>query len=133
MKRYILLVLLLILNVFSSLIVVANGDIQKPIITNMSTANMQILKESTISFDVYDLQTRVLKSSIEVYINNQKHTNLTFINIDKGFNVTIKGLKNFILSGQWILRSGGLPPAAITGKWAAQRICKKDKVKFKMS
>ena len=32
--------------------------------------------------------------SIEVKINNQKHTNLTFINIDKGFNVTIKGLKN---------------------------------------
>lgn len=94
MKRYILLVLLLIVNIFSSLIVVANEDIQKPIITNMSTANMQILKESTISFDVYDLQTRVLKSSIEVKINNQKHTNLTFINIDKGFNVTIKGIKN---------------------------------------
>jgi phytoene dehydrogenase-like protein len=43
----------------------------------------------------------------------------------------IKGLKNFILSGQWLLRSGGLPPAVITGKFAVQRICKKDKIKFK--
>ncbi len=43
----------------------------------------------------------------------------------------IKGLKNFILSGQWILRSGGLPTAVITAKFATQRICKRDKVKFK--
>ena len=43
----------------------------------------------------------------------------------------IKGLKNFILSGQWILRSGGLPPAVITAKFATQRICKKDRIKFK--
>ena len=43
----------------------------------------------------------------------------------------IKGLKNFILSGQWILRSGGLPTAVITAKFATQRICKKDKIKFK--
>ena len=43
----------------------------------------------------------------------------------------IKGLKNFIFSGQWLLRSGGLPPAVIMGKFACQRICKKDKIKFK--
>ncbi|MBQ2769478.1 MAG: NAD(P)/FAD-dependent oxidoreductase [Clostridia bacterium] len=42
----------------------------------------------------------------------------------------VKGLKNFLLSGQWLLRCGGLPPAAITGKFAAQRICKADKKKF---
>lgn len=45
----------------------------------------------------------------------------------------IKGLKNLLLSGQWLLRSGGLPPAVITGKFAVQRICKMDKVKFKTS
>ena len=43
----------------------------------------------------------------------------------------IKGLKNFVMSGQWLLTSGGLPPAAITGRFAAQRICKRDKLKFK--
>jgi len=48
--------------------------------------------------------------------------------MDKG---EIKGLKNFILSGQWLLRSGGLPTAVITGKFATQRICKMDKIKFR--
>lgn len=43
----------------------------------------------------------------------------------------IRGLSGFILSGQWLLMSGGLPPAAITGRFAAQRICKHDRVKFK--
>lgn len=47
--------------------------------------------------------------------------------MDKG---VIKNLKNFFLSGQWLLRSGGLPPALITGKFTAQRICKRDKIKF---
>ena len=42
----------------------------------------------------------------------------------------IKGLSGFILSGQWILQSGGLPTAVITARFAAQRICKKDKIKF---
>ncbi len=42
----------------------------------------------------------------------------------------IKGLSGFILSGQWILMSGGLPPAAITGRFAAQRICRHDRVAF---
>ena len=42
----------------------------------------------------------------------------------------IKGLSGFILSGQWILISGGLPTAVITGKFAAQRICKRDRVAF---
>lgn len=42
----------------------------------------------------------------------------------------IKGLAGFILSGQWILISGGLPTAVITGKFAAQRICRHDGVEF---
>jgi hypothetical protein len=42
----------------------------------------------------------------------------------------IKGLSGFILSGQWILISGGLPTAVITGKFAAQRICRHDRISF---
>ena len=42
----------------------------------------------------------------------------------------IKGLSGFVLSGQWILISGGLPTAVITGKFAAQRICRHDKRSF---
>ena len=43
----------------------------------------------------------------------------------------IKGLNNFVLSGQWIMAPGGLPIAIFTGKHAIERICKMEKVKFK--
>lgn len=43
----------------------------------------------------------------------------------------LPGLKNFYLAGQWTLLPGGLPSAAITGKWVIQRICKAEKIKFK--
>lgn len=38
----------------------------------------------------------------------------------------LKGLQNAVLAGQWLNAPGGLPGAAITGKYAAQRICKLD-------
>ena len=37
----------------------------------------------------------------------------------------IKGLDNFVLSGQWLQPPGGLPIAVITGKDSIQRLCKK--------
>ena len=40
----------------------------------------------------------------------------------------IKQLKNVVLAGQWNMGSGGLPPAAVQGKFAAWRICKKEGV-----
>jgi len=43
----------------------------------------------------------------------------------------IKGLKNLILSGQWLQPPGGLPVALITGKDTIMRLCKKEKIKFK--
>lgn len=71
----------------------------------------------------------------ERYLHGRHGSFQSFVQTNKGKALMqkgeIKGLKNFVLSGQWILRSGGLPPAVITGKFAAQRICKKDKVKFK--
>ncbi|MBQ8967448.1 NAD(P)/FAD-dependent oxidoreductase [Ruminococcus sp.] len=39
----------------------------------------------------------------------------------------LKGLKNFYMAGQWIMSPGGLPIAAISGKFAVQRILKKEK------
>lgn len=73
----------------------------------------------------------------ERYLNGRHGSFQSFVETPKGKSLmqkgVIKGLKNFILSGQWILRSGGLPTAVITGKWATQRICKKDKVKFRMN
>lgn len=37
----------------------------------------------------------------------------------------IKGLDNFVLSGQWLQPPGGLPIAVVTGKDSIQRLCKK--------
>ena len=69
------------------------------------------------------------------YLNGRHGSFQGFVQTSKAKSLMqkgeIKGLKNFIISGQWLLRSGGLPPAVITGKFAAQRICKKDKIKFK--
>ena len=43
------------------------------------------------------------------------------------FNGKVKGLKNFLLAGQWAQCPGGLPLALASGKFAIQRICKMDK------
>ncbi len=42
----------------------------------------------------------------------------------------IKGLNNMVLSGQWLMPPGGLPPALITGKDSIMRLCKKLKRPF---
>ncbi len=39
----------------------------------------------------------------------------------------IKGLDNFFMAGQWTMPPGGLPTAAVTGKWVIQRITALDK------
>lgn len=42
----------------------------------------------------------------------------------------IKGIKNFVIAGQWIMDPGGLPIALFSGKHAAIRICKMNRQKF---
>ena len=46
---------------------------------------------------------------------------------DLQHNGRIKGIKDFSMCGQWLMPPGGLPVAAITGRWAIQRLCKSDK------
>ena len=43
----------------------------------------------------------------------------------------ICGVKNIYLAGQWVSPDGGLPIAAITGKFAVQRICNQEKINIK--
>lgn len=38
----------------------------------------------------------------------------------------VEGINNVILAGQWLNPPGGLPGSAISGKFAVQRICKKE-------
>ncbi|MBQ7907003.1 MAG: NAD(P)/FAD-dependent oxidoreductase [Clostridia bacterium] len=42
----------------------------------------------------------------------------------------VKGLKKFILAGQWLIQSGGLPTAVMSGRFSAQRICRANKKRF---
>ena len=42
-------------------------------------------------------------------------------------NGRIKGIKNVYMAGQWLMPSGGVPTALVTGKWAIQRICRAEK------
>lgn len=44
---------------------------------------------------------------------------------------TVPGLNNFYLAGIWTLPNGGIPPAIITGRHSIQRICKKERIRFK--
>jgi phytoene dehydrogenase-like protein len=50
--------------------------------------------------------------------------------IKKTLSSTLPNLKSFYMAGQWIFPGGGLPPAAQSGKWVMQTICKERKQKF---
>jgi len=47
-----------------------------------------------------------------------------------GLPMTFEGLENFTMIGQWLFPGGGLPPSAQSGKWAIQKLCKEEEVKF---
>ena len=42
------------------------------------------------------------------------------------FKGVVKGIKNLWIAGQWVMSPGGLPVAVISGKFAIQRILKRD-------
>jgi phytoene dehydrogenase-like protein len=68
--------------------------------------------------------TGVWKGSFEGFLPSGK-------NILETLPMEIPGLKGLYLTGQWLFPGGGLPPAAQSGKWAIQTICKRDKIRFK--
>ena len=45
-------------------------------------------------------------------------------------NGRIPGLRNFLMAGQWMQCPGGLPLALAEGKFAIQRMCKKEKLSY---
>ena len=53
-------------------------------------------------------------------------------NMGKSLKMSVKGLDNFYMIGQWLSPGGGLPPSAQSGKWIFQLITKKDKKSFKV-
>ena len=63
--------------------------------------------------------TGVWKGAYEGFLPTSK-------NISKSIKMTLPKLHNFYMCGQWLFPGGGLPPAAQSGKWAIQLICKKE-------
>lgn len=66
------------------------------------------------------------------YTNAYHGSYMSFIITKSGKNSIvpgkIKGLENVMLASQWLMAPGGLPGAAAMGKFAAQRIMKKEKL-----
>lgn len=52
-------------------------------------------------------------------------------NFSKTLPMELPGLQNFYLAGQWLTPGGGLPPSALSGKWAIELICKREGKAFK--
>ena len=42
----------------------------------------------------------------------------------------LRGLKGFVMAGQWIMPPGGLPVAALSGRWAVQHLCAAERRPF---
>lgn len=55
----------------------------------------------------------------------------TNTNFGKNLPMELNDLKNFSMVGQWVMPGGGLPPSYLSGRWAIQKLAKKDKKKFK--
>ena len=76
----------------------------------------------------------VTPCTYERYLNSRHGAFQGFVHTKRGkslmHNGRIKGLKNFIVAGQYIIQSGGLPPAVMSGRFACLRICHDDKKKF---
>jgi phytoene dehydrogenase-like protein len=50
--------------------------------------------------------------------------------LGKRIPYTLPGLKNFYMAGHWVVAGGGLPSAALAGRYVAQMICSDLKKKF---
>jgi phytoene dehydrogenase-like protein len=68
------------------------------------------------------------------YCNNTKGAYMAFLFNEKTglYNPTgkIKGLRNFYIGSQWVQSPGGLPLALACGRFAIQRICKKENIRY---
>lgn len=51
---------------------------------------------------------------------------------NQAFKGNIKGIDNVLIASQWLQSPGGLPTAAVMGKFAIQRILKKEKRDYKL-
>jgi phytoene dehydrogenase-like protein len=69
--------------------------------------------------------------SLQRYCHSYHGSYLSFSDMSgqrENHESVIYGVKNLYLAGQWVFRDGGLPMAAIAGKFAIQRICNQENI-----
>ena len=68
------------------------------------------------------------------YANAYKGAYMSFLTTKKSKGLMVgcrvKGVRNLLLSGQWLMPPGGLPVALFTGKHAAYNICQLERKRF---
>ena len=101
----------------------------------------KVLKKIEERFTEYKGKMKILDTWIPVtyhrYCNAYKGYNQSFMITKHSAknpypSAYIKGIDNVVLAGQWINPPGGLPGAAIQGKYSIQRILKKEKRSIKI-
>lgn len=99
----------------------------------------RLMKKVEARFPVYEGKLRVLDCwtpvTYERYCNaymgyNQAYTPTKKSKKTVALSPYVRGLDNVVLAGQWLSPPGGLPGAAIEGKFAVQRILKKENRKI---
>lgn len=100
------------------------GDlIKEEIINYLKIDNNSISLIDVATPLTYNRYTNAYKGSYMSFLTTKRTKGL----MRKGL---IKGLKNFVIAGQWIMPPGGLPIALFSGKHAIYRICRMDKKIF---
>ena len=98
------------------------------VVKNRIIAKLPELKDSIELLDVATPYT------FNRYVNTSNGVFMSFFFTHKdpmfSHHGQLKGLKNFYLSGQWMQGPGGLPIAMTQGKFAIQRICKRENLSY---
>lgn len=88
--------------------------------------------ETAGKVEVTDVVTPV---TYEKYCDAWRGTWMTWAGIDKDvpryYPGVLPGLENFIMAGMWTMPPGGLPGAAVAGRFAAHRMCEQNGMEFK--
>lgn len=86
------------------------------------------------NLEVLDVAT---PKTLNRYTNSARGAYMGFLFTKKDnmfvHNGFVKGIKNFLMAGQWMQCPGGLPLALSEGKFAIQRICKLEKKSYLFS
>lgn len=102
--------------------------VKEELVAKVTEAIVKEFPELEGNMDLLDSWTPV---TYERYCNAYHGAYMSFVTTPDAKKVkckgVVKGIKNLWLAGQWIMSPGGLPIAAISGKFAVQRILKSEK------